>query len=163
MTQAFESTSAITLTEIQTKTERPTESIPFMSLPDRESLVELVKLSGPLFFNMMGKIVCYSALTVRCTAYGVVPLAAHTIMMRFFFLYGCFGYSIGQTAQAFLPAAVYPVENKVAVRRIPLLSCLHIVLVIRRRRFSRRLFYSICLITPFLDIQYTVMFLPEAI
>jgi hypothetical protein len=39
-------------------------------------------------------------------------------MMRFFFLYGCFGYSIGQTAQAFLPAAVYPVENKVAVRQI---------------------------------------------
>jgi Na+-driven multidrug efflux pump len=121
MTQAFESTSAIASTEMQTTTGRPTESptvIPFMSLPDRESLVELVQLSGPLFFNMMGKIVCYSALTIRCTAYGVVPLAAHTIMMRFFFLYGCFGYSIGQTAQAFLPAAVYPVENKLAVRRI---------------------------------------------
>jgi Na+-driven multidrug efflux pump len=119
MTQAFESTSAITFTEMQTTTERPTESpIPFMSFPDRKSLVELVKLSGPLFLNMMGKVVCYSALTVRCAAYGVVPLAAHTIMMRFFFLYGCFGYSIGQTAQAFLPAAVYPVENKVAVRQI---------------------------------------------
>jgi Na+-driven multidrug efflux pump len=121
-TQPLESTSSSTSTEMQI-TGRPTESespavIPFMSLPDRESLVELVKLSGPLFFNMMGKIVCYSALTVRCTAYGVVPLAAHTIMMRFFFLYGCFGYSIGQTAQAFLPAAVYPTENKVAVRRI---------------------------------------------
>jgi Na+-driven multidrug efflux pump len=119
MTQALESTSAIESTEMQTT--GPTESpavIPFMSLPDRESLAELVKLSGPLFFNMMGKIVCYSALTLRCTAYGVIPLAAHTIMMRFFFLYGCFGYSIGQTAQAFLPAAVYPVENKIAVRGI---------------------------------------------
>jgi Na+-driven multidrug efflux pump len=120
-TQAFGSTSIIRSTEMQIT--GPTESkspavIPFMSLPDRESLVELVKLSGPLFFNMMGKIVCYSALTVRCTAYGVVPLAAHTIMMRFFFLYGCFGYSVGQTAQAFLPAAVYPTENKLAVRRI---------------------------------------------
>jgi Na+-driven multidrug efflux pump len=118
-TQAFESTSTNASTETQAT--EPTEHsavIPFMSLPDRESLTELVGLSGPLFCNMMGKIVCYSALTLRCTAYGVIPLAAHTIMMRFFFLYGCFGYSIGQTAQAFLPAAVYPVENKIAVRQI---------------------------------------------
>jgi Na+-driven multidrug efflux pump len=119
MTQAFESSSAIVSTEIQTSGPAVSPAvIPFMSLSDRESLVELVGLSGPLFFNMMGKIVCYSALTLRCTAYGVISLAAHTIMMRFFFLYGCFGYNIGQTAQALLPAAVYPVENKIAVRRI---------------------------------------------
>jgi hypothetical protein len=90
-----------------------------MSLPDRKSLVELVGLSGPLFFNMMGKIICYSALTLRCTAYGVIPLAAHTIMLHFFFvLYGCFGYRSDCPSQAFLPAAVYPVENEIAVRRI---------------------------------------------
>lgn len=102
----------------ETQAPEPAEEIPFMSLPDRESFVELIGLSGPLFFNMMGKIICYSALTLRCSAYGVVPLAANTIMMRFFFLYGCFGYSLGQTAQAFLPAALYPVKNPRAVRRI---------------------------------------------
>jgi hypothetical protein len=37
---------------------------------------------------------------------------------RFIFLYGYFGCSIGQTTQAFLPAAVYPVENQIVVRRL---------------------------------------------
>jgi hypothetical protein len=86
-TRAFESASAIASTEMQTTGSAERSAvIPFMSLPDRESLAELVGFSGPLFFNMMGKIVCYSALTLRCTAYGVIPLAAHTIMMRFLFL-----------------------------------------------------------------------------
>jgi Na+-driven multidrug efflux pump len=114
MTQAFESTSAIISAKMQATGPTP-ESPPvisFMSLPDCEMLVELVGLSGPLSFNIMGKIVCYSALTLWCTAYGVIPLTAHTIMMRLFFLYGCFGYSIGQTAQAFLRRQYIPSITK---------------------------------------------------
>jgi Na+-driven multidrug efflux pump len=38
--------------------------------------------------------------------------------MRVFFFYGCFGDSISQTAQTFLPATMYPVPNKKHSRSI---------------------------------------------
>jgi hypothetical protein len=39
-----------------------------------------------LSFNMMGKLFCYSALTLQCTVYGVIPLVAHTcrLFLRLF-------------------------------------------------------------------------------
>jgi len=77
--------------------------IPFCSLPGKSSLVELFKLAGPIFFVMMGKIACYSVLTVRATNLGVIPLATHTLMMRVFFFFACFGDSLSQAAQSFYP------------------------------------------------------------
>jgi Na+-driven multidrug efflux pump len=61
------------------------EYIPFLSLPDRSSLLVLVKLAGPIFFVMMAKIACYSIMTLRATGFGLVPLAAHNIMVRYLF------------------------------------------------------------------------------
>ena len=55
---------------------------------------------------MLSKIFCYGAMTLRCTEFGVVPLAAQSIMMRIFFFFACFGDSFSQTAQSYLPATL---------------------------------------------------------
>jgi Na+-driven multidrug efflux pump len=57
-------------------------------------------------------------MTLRCTDFGVTALASHNIMMRIFFFYGCFGDSISQTAQTFLPVTLYPVRRPKEFRQI---------------------------------------------
>ena len=89
----------------QTTTPAP---IPLISWPDQKSLLDLLKLVGPIFFVICAKIACYSAMTLRCTDFGVLPLAAHGIMMRLWFFFGCFGDGLSQTAQSFLPGSLYP-------------------------------------------------------
>ncbi|KAL3907640.1 MAG: hypothetical protein SGILL_008790 [Bacillariaceae sp.] len=79
------------------------DDVPFFSLPNKSAMIDLFKLAGPIFFVMMGKIACYSVLTVRATSFGVVPLATHNIMMRVFFFFACFGDSLSQAAQSFYP------------------------------------------------------------
>jgi Na+-driven multidrug efflux pump len=90
--------------------------VPFFSLPDKKSMLELFKLAGPIFFVMMGKIACYSVLTVRATGFGVVPLAAHTLMMRVFFFFACFGDSLSQSSQCFYPQVAKNLRAKLFQR-----------------------------------------------
>ena len=87
------------------------EHIPFASFPDRKSLWNLVKLAGPIFFVITGKLICYSAMTLKATKFGVVPLACHNIMLRIFFFFATFGDSLSQSAQTFLPQVLYS-QNK---------------------------------------------------
>lgn len=89
-------------------------NIPFCSLPDRKSLVDLVGLAGPIFLVMMGKIACYSVMTIQATRLGIIPLAAHNIMMRVFFFFACFGDSLSQAAQTFFPQT--PLKTKLLKR-----------------------------------------------
>ncbi|GKY92944.1 hypothetical protein MPSEU_000263300 [Mayamaea pseudoterrestris] len=108
------------------------QPVPIMSIPDRKSFIELVKLSGPIFFVILAKIACYGAMTLRATDFGVVPLAAHNIMMRIYFFYGTFGDSISQTAQTYLPATLYPKLdsksfNKILRRLITIAAIVSIV------------------------------------
>lgn len=91
--------------------------VPFWSLPDKKSFKDLLLLAGPIFFVMMGKVACYSALTLRATGLGVVNLATHNIMMRIFFFFSCFGDSLGQAAQSFYPQ-VAKVERKKLIQRL---------------------------------------------
>ena len=86
--------------------------IPFLSLPDPKSLWHLFKLSFPLAFNMWSKMASYTALTIAAAPYGVTAMAAHNILMRVFFFLGCFADALGQSAQSFLPATLYPVFRK---------------------------------------------------
>ena len=97
------SKSALAAPNKQANTERE-KDIPFLSLPDRKSFVELIQLGGPIFLVMMAKICCYSLMTLRATNFGIVPLAAQNIMMRIFFFYACFGDSLSQAAQSYYPA-----------------------------------------------------------
>ena len=83
-----------------------TENVNYFSLPDAEGLRDLIKLAGPIFFVMFGKILCYNAMTYRATAFGVAALATHNIMMRVFFFLGTFGDSISQASQTFLPKMI---------------------------------------------------------
>ena len=92
--------------------------VPFLSLPDKSSTLDLLKLSGPMFFVMLGKIACYGAMSVRATDFGVVNLAAHSIMMRIFFFFTCFGDSLSQATQSFLPRALYPKPIQQNIRKI---------------------------------------------
>ncbi|KAL3815390.1 hypothetical protein ACHAXA_010995 [Cyclostephanos tholiformis] len=81
--------------------------IPFISLPDRKSLASLLLLAGPMFFVMLGKIMGYSAMTVRAGDFGMVSLACHSVMMRVFFFFATAGDAISQAAQTFLPGLLY--------------------------------------------------------
>jgi Na+-driven multidrug efflux pump len=91
-------------TTTTTRTSTLTSSqIPFISLPDRTSLLQLVQLAGPIFFVIVGKVVCYSAMTLKATNFGLSNVAAHNIMMRVFFFHATFGDSLTQAAQTFLP------------------------------------------------------------
>lgn len=92
--------------------------VPFLSLPDKSSTIDLVKLAGPMFFVMLGKIACYGAMSIRATDFGVVNLAAHSIMMRIFFFFTCFGDSLSQATQSFLPRVLYPKPIKKNIRKI---------------------------------------------
>lgn len=57
-------------------------------------------------------------MTLRCTEFGVEPLAAQSILMRVFFFFACFGDAFSQTAQSFLPATLYPKPDRAAFARI---------------------------------------------
>lgn len=93
-------------------------AIPFVSFPDRRSIVELVQVAGPIFFVILAKIMCYSAMTLRCTNFGVLALATHNIMTRIFFFFGTSGDSLSQAAQSFLPATLYPTPSTQNFRAI---------------------------------------------
>ena len=113
----IEDTSNDTSTEIPQSTSDVSSikhPIAMASLPDRRSFLELLRLSGPLFFVIVAKVACYGAMTLRCTNFGVLPLAAHNIMMRVFFFYATFGDALSQTAQSFLPLTLYPKANQTA-------------------------------------------------
>lgn len=71
-----------------------------------------------IFFVIVAKILCYNAMTLRCTDYGVQALAAQTILMRIWFFFGCTGDAISQTAQSFIPAAIQPTFNRKTFNRI---------------------------------------------
>lgn len=81
--------------------------IPFLSLPDKKSMWNLFKLAGPIFFVITGKLICYSAMTVRATSFGVLSLACHNVMLRIFFFFTTFGDSLSQSAQTMLPQVLY--------------------------------------------------------
>lgn len=83
------------------------ESVPFMSLPDKKSLREFIRLAGPIFFVIVGKLVCYSAMTFQAASYGLMELAAHNVMLRVFFFFSTFGDSLSQAAQSFIPSIAY--------------------------------------------------------
>lgn len=92
--------------------------VPRLSLPQRQELWTLVRLSMPLAFNMWTKMACYFALTVKATEFGSVAMASHNILLRIFFFFACFGDALSQTAQSFLPATLYPVRQETEFRRI---------------------------------------------
>jgi len=85
----------------------PGDNRPFISLPDLTSFVTLVKLAGPIFFVILGKLICYSAMTLRASDFGMRSLATHNIMLRIFFFFCTFGDSFSLAAQSFLPKVLY--------------------------------------------------------
>ena len=80
---------------------------PFISLPDKKSFLQLFQLAGPIAFVMMGKIVCYNAMTLKANMLGMVTMTAHSIMLRVFFFFGTFADSLSQAAQTFFPGILY--------------------------------------------------------
>lgn len=92
--------------------------IPMFQWPDRAATLDLLQLSGPIFFVIVAKILCYGAMNIRSTAFGMTSIAAHSIMMRIFFFFGCFGDAVSQAAQSFLPATLYPRRNQTSFAKI---------------------------------------------
>jgi len=109
-------TTTTTTTTTNAKLVQKSNDIPFWSLPDKKSTVDLLKLAGPIFFVMMAKVACYNVMTVRATNFGIVPLASHNIMMRIFFFFACFGDSLSQAAQSFYPQVSKKLRGKLIKR-----------------------------------------------
>ena len=97
------SKAATTATTTTTTTKLPS----FVSLPDPKSFVSLVKLAGPIFFVLLGKIICYSSMTLKATDFEMMSLATHNIMLRVFFFFCTFGDGFSLAAQSFLPQVLY--------------------------------------------------------
>ena len=91
-------------------------NIPFCSIPDKASMIDLFKLAGPIFFVMMSKVACYNVMTIRATNFGIVLLASHNIMMRIFFFFASFGDSLSQAAQSFYPQVDKNLRGKLLKR-----------------------------------------------
>jgi len=100
--------------EVLESTQADLSDIPFISFPDKESLVSFLKLAGPMFFVMLGKILGYSAMTVRAGNFGMVSLACHNVLMRIFFFFATVGDALSQSAQTFLPGLFYQKEENKA-------------------------------------------------
>jgi len=83
------------------------EEMPLISIPNMTSLIRFVKLAGPIFFVIVGKMICYSLMTVRAADFGMLSLATHNIMIRIFFFFCTVGDSFSQAAQTFLPTVLY--------------------------------------------------------
>lgn len=121
-------TSAVSASMISTDSPPTVPDIPFWSFPNRKALIDLCKLAGPIFFVMMGKIACYSIMTIRATNYGIVPLASHNIMMRVFFFFSCFGDSLSQAAQTFFPQTSRKNRSKLFGRLLKLSGMVGLVI-----------------------------------
>ena len=94
-------------TDLSKGKERDPLTTKFLSFPDRQSLVSLLSLAGPMFFVMLGKILGYSAMTVRAGSFGMVSLACHNVLMRIFFFFATVGDALSQSSQTFLPGLFY--------------------------------------------------------
>ena len=132
-------TKQIELDNVASMNEEGTNGdIPFCSIPDKSSLLDLFKLAGPIFFVMMAKVACYNLMTVRATTFGIIPLASHNIMMRVFFFFACFGDSTSQAAQSFYPQ----VDKKTRGKLIKRLFCIASFIGLSNNLLSRRILSS---------------------
>lgn len=82
------------------------KTVAMFSLPDAPAFAKLVRLAGPTFFCVLGKIVCYSAVPIRAAGFGITQLTAHNVMMRVFLFYATFGDSVSQASQTFAPGVI---------------------------------------------------------
>jgi Na+-driven multidrug efflux pump len=91
----------------------PSKDVPFISLPDRPSLYRLLRLSIPLAMVPWLQMASYGALTIRAASFGAVAaLAANSILVRCFYFLSATADSLGQAAQAFVPATVVPIFQR---------------------------------------------------
>jgi Na+-driven multidrug efflux pump len=88
-----------------------TSLVPYMSWPDNASLLRLLRLAGPIFFVIVGKVVCYSAMSMRATCFDLTTLATHNVMLRIFFFLATFGDSLSQASQTFVPQVLVGTNN----------------------------------------------------
>ena len=77
--------------------------LPFISLPDKDSLRSLVLLAGPIFLLMVAKLVEFWNMTIRAGHFGLISLACHNLLMRIFLFFAVFGDGVSQASQTFLP------------------------------------------------------------
>jgi len=110
--------SIILMAECKKKVERwkASEGVednrPFISIPDAASFISLAKLAGPIFFVILGKMVCYSAMTLKASSFGMMSMTTQNIMLRVFFFFCIFGDSFSMAAQSFLPSAMFEKDNE---------------------------------------------------
>jgi Na+-driven multidrug efflux pump len=89
------------------------QPVPYLSFPDRKFFVHIVKLSLPLACVIWARMGTYCATTIRVTRLGdIAALAAHSILVRIYYFLGCVADGLGQTAQNYVPATLYPKLQK---------------------------------------------------
>mmetsp|Transcript_42090 Transcript_42090/g.99219 ORF Transcript_42090/g.99219 Transcript_42090/m.99219 type:complete len:621 (-) Transcript_42090:39-1901(-) len=83
--------------------EAKTRSKTLFAVPSKEECIKFSQFAGPLFLISCGRGFTWNIMTPAAGACGLVPLAAHQVLINVFFFFTIAGESIFQTAQAFLP------------------------------------------------------------
>eukprot|EP00547_Thalassionema_nitzschioides_P005694 CAMPEP_0194216668 /NCGR_PEP_ID=MMETSP0156-20130528/19466_1 /TAXON_ID=33649 /ORGANISM="Thalassionema nitzschioides, Strain L26-B" /LENGTH=450 /DNA_ID=CAMNT_0038945493 /DNA_START=613 /DNA_END=1965 /DNA_ORIENTATION=+ len=101
--------STTTKTKVSDSSPKPS---PLFSIPSSSSLWEMLLLGGPIFGCIVGKIICYSGMTMRAAKFGVTSMASHNILLRLFFFLTVLGDSVGNATQIFLPGVWFQQQRQ---------------------------------------------------
>ncbi|KAK4477140.1 hypothetical protein RD792_016352 [Penstemon davidsonii] len=93
-----------------------------ISIPSPDELLQIFKLSGPVFVTMMSKVAFYSLLVYFATSMGTQIVAAHQVMMQLYCMCTVWGEPLSQTAQSFMPELMYGAKRNLPKARTLLKS-----------------------------------------
>jgi len=83
--------------------------------PSSSDLTPFIRFAGPVFFALLLKVILFAVMSAGATALGVMPAAAHQILVSIFFICGIsFGQPLSWAAQSFLPSSSGQERRRIA-------------------------------------------------
>jgi len=83
--------------------------------PSTADFAPFIRFAGPVFFALLLKVILFALMSVGATTLGVMPAAAHQILVSVFFTCGiAFGQPLSWAAQSFLPRSTGQERRRIA-------------------------------------------------
>lgn len=83
--------------------------------PSPSDLAPFVRFAGPVFFALLLKVILFALMCAGATGLGIMPAAAHQILVSVFFICGiAFGQPLSWAAQSFLPRSTGQERRRIA-------------------------------------------------
>ncbi|KAK1437891.1 hypothetical protein QVD17_03691 [Tagetes erecta] len=93
-----------------------------IDVPSANELLQIFKLSAPVFMMMMSKVAFYSLLIYFATSMGTQTVAAHQVLVQIYSMFTVGGEPLSQTAQSFMPELIYGAKRSLSKARMLLKS-----------------------------------------